>query len=508
MNLNEIPLLDRIPVNLFVLDRTTYRLLYVNQSTAETYSLNANIPEDYNYLEIHPESERSSVRQFLSGTTYQPVPDRIWHHIMSGGSLSAVGLTQRNAFYKGEEIILLVVTPISHLREREKLKEDTNRNQNEHALLESEEKFNQLADNVKELFWLRDLNTGQVLYKNPAYLNFFEGDSKSKNLSLSGMIERTHPEDLKSLLEILSCRDYARTDETSIRFYTNSGSLKWFMLKVQPVHNLKNIPERQVGIAYDVTTLKQAEVTLKTALNLEKKLNEMKSGFVSMASHEFRTPMTSIMISADLIRLYNKRMSDTEIIKHTSIIIRKVDNLRNLISKILNLSSIEKGKISFSFCHTDLTAVLKSWSEENMHLYMANHSIKCKFPTHSISAWLDPHLFVHAMDNLVSNSIKYSPPGTAICIKMIQKNERIIISIADHGFGISPDEHEFLFDPFYRSQGFTSISGTGLGLPFVKKITESHSGNIRLKSKVNKGTVFFIDLPQIKEYVPQMSISD
>lgn len=372
----------------------------------------------------------------------------------------------------------------------------TSRKNYENAMAESEEKFRQLADNINELCWLMEAPTGKVIYKNPAFVDFFGDNSSGESPSLDKMFTKTIAEDLPALKRLTDCSLTRLSREAEIRFVGKSGDTGWYVLKVKPVCSKKSNLHRYVGIAFEVTDLKQAEFKLKEALEVERKASEMKSVFVSMASHEFRTPLSSIKLSADLIRLYNKRMHEDDLLRHTSIITRKVKGLSNLIDKVLELSCIESGKISAEQKETDITTVLKSWLEEKQKNHLSNFKIKCISPEFPVRITLDSKLFLHVLDNLLSNSTKYSPSGTAICIKLVARDDRITVSIADHGVGIAPEEKDFLFDPFFRSSRVRHISGTGMGLPIVKKITESLNGKISVKSRVNRGTVFFIELPR------------
>ena len=619
---NEFSLLDTIPVEILVLQKTSLDVLFINQAGKVTYGLTEQGHEVVNYLSLHPEEEQAAVsRKINHGKAFS---SEQFHHYLASGTLMPVEIAVNSVSFGPCEVILVVARQTGHTKVREKYLSDqleyfreakrlaamgrwdynhekhefhisdtlypilgipcgasppglndffsyihdkdkrkvlknwnetirrekifqsehriitqngetrwvseiyktrmapggdplhttgivqdiTSRKKNENALAESEEKFRQLADNINELCWLTDVPSGKVIYKNPAFIDFFGDNTEEKSQSLESMFARTIKEDLPGLLRLADCSDTGKSGEAEIRFLNQSKQITWFVVKVRPVTTKKGSLCRHVGIAYDVTALKNAEYKLKEALEVERKMSEMKSGFVSMASHEFKTPLSNIMISADLIRQYNKKMPENDLKKHTSIIISKVESLSNLINKVLDLSCIESGKIPTEHRETDIAQVLRLWCEEKHRSHKPEYNIRCICPEYPVRLICDDHLLIHVLDNLLSNAVKYSPVGTSICIKLRISDLKIIISIADHGFGISPDEQDYLFDPFYRSSRTRQIPGTGMGLPVVKKITESLNGKIRVKSMLNKGTVFFIELPCIGAAVPALSISE
>ena len=363
----------------------------------------------------------------------------------------------------------------------------------ERTLVNSERKFRQLAENVNDLFWLREAASGQVIYTNPAYGSFLGKDRLSDKLRC--FIESTLPEDRDLLQTALSDLTSNEPAEMELRLLSHKNEVHWFRLKIQPVTGLDGVVVRQVGLATDITRMKNAEKTLKEALEMERKLGEMKSRFVSMASHEFRTPLASVIMAAETIENYRHKMDDDEIHRYVDRIKRNVEFLRDMISRVLNLSRIESGRMPLSPERTEMVAYLANWMGDYRIKHDLKHFLEFDFPKEEIFLDIDRQLFSQVIDNLVINARKYAHEHTTIRLAVSRNNRLVVISVADEGMGIPDKDQEFLFDPFFRASNANSINGTGLGLPFVKQIVERHGGTIRVSSRENVGTTFFVELP-------------
>jgi PAS domain S-box-containing protein len=370
-----------------------------------------------------------------------------------------------------------------------------NRIRFESALLESEERFRQLAENVNDIFWLRDTDTKRVLYQNPAFISFFRVKPEPEQVNLNCLIRATHEDDRQKVLDLLEDLTAVQPHEIEVRIYNANDTLHWFSMKVYPVKNTFGDIVRQVGIATDISGLKKAEVALKEALELEKKLGELKSNFVSMASHEFRTPLASVLMAADSLQRYRSRMTDVEMDKYLERIMRNVEFLRDIIGKVLNLSKIESGKIPFKPEKIGMRSFLTNWIEDYRLIRTVRHLLKFTPFIPEIEISIDTQLFKQAIENLVSNSIKYSAEGTVITISLHKTDDHLVISVADQGIGIPVTDFPYLFDPFFRSKIIENVHGTGLGLPIVKQIIELHNGRIYFESELHKGSAFYLELP-------------
>lgn len=249
----------------------------------------------------------------------------------------------------------------------------------------------------------------------------------------------------------------------------------------------------------EIAKQKNTEELLKDSLAKEKELNELKSRFISTTSHEFRTPLASVLSSTELLQKYGKKWSEDKFAEHVDRTKRAVEYLVKLLDDVLTISRTESGKINFSpelfdlklFCQEIIKEAASNVTEK--HKFIFEYKLKKK------EFNLDPKLLKFILLNLVVNALKYSPAGGEV--KLIvngdrQKKNNINFAISDKGIGIPEDEKPYIYDNFHRSRNSVDIPGTGLGLSIVKRSVELHHGTISLVSKLNVGTTFFVALPK------------
>ena len=241
--------------------------------------------------------------------------------------------------------------------------------------------------------------------------------------------------------------------------------------------------------------LEKALSDLDAALAKEKELNELKSRFVSMASHEFRTPLTTILSSVSLIKKYGKLNQVENQERHAVRIESAVENLIELLNDFLSLGKLEEGMIAANPEEFNLNVFVSEVLSEMSSITQNGQKINY---THSgpEAACLDKKLLKNILLNLTSNAIKFSQEGKTIDISSEIKGSTIKISVEDSGIGISKADQEHLFSRFFRGHNATNIQGTGLGLNIVSKYIELMNGSIEVDSEENKGTTFTVTFPQ------------
>ncbi|MDR3679966.1 MAG: PAS domain-containing sensor histidine kinase [Flavipsychrobacter sp.] len=238
--------------------------------------------------------------------------------------------------------------------------------------------------------------------------------------------------------------------------------------------------------------------SLSVALEKEKELNELKSRFVSMASHEFRTPLSTILSSAYLVNKYVTTEDQPKRDKHIQRIISSVHMLTDILNDFLSVGRIEEGKIQVRFIDFDIEQHINALLNELQTLLKTSQELKYVH-TGSRVINLDPSLLSHILMNLISNAIKFSPEASSIDIKTESGSEGIYLSVKDHGLGMSKADQEHLFERFFRSEAVTTIQGTGLGLHIVSKYTELMNGSIECVSEEFKGTEFIINFKPLNK---------
>jgi PAS domain S-box-containing protein len=254
------------------------------------------------------------------------------------------------------------------------------------------------------------------------------------------------------------------------------------------------VEERTKILKETMYELEASKEELSMALEKEKELNDMKSRFVSMASHEFRTPLSTILSSASLIGKYKITEEEDKRHKHVDRIKSAVSNMTLILNDFLSAGKLEEGKITINLVSiniaeyinesiTDLTNFLKKGQTVNY-----THQGNKEFVS-------DKQFLKNIMINLVSNSSKFSPENKSIDINTIVTNSELKITVKDNGIGIPVDEQKNLFERFFRAKNALNIQGTGLGLSIVAKYIEVLKGTITFESELNKGTIFYITLP-------------
>ncbi len=243
----------------------------------------------------------------------------------------------------------------------------------------------------------------------------------------------------------------------------------------------------------DITGRKQIEENLRRSLEQEKELSELKSRFVSMASHEFRTPLATVQSSSDLLIHYGDRLSEARKTEHLDKIQTQVKRLTGLLDDILTLSKADNVGLTLNPSLVNMGQFANEIVSEIRQI-APSHQVHFSV-TRNCSLMLDEKLMRQAIMNLLSNAIKYSPAGSNIYFNAFCGNKQLVLYIRDEGIGIPEEDQPRLFEVFHRAKNVGAIPGTGLGLAIVKQAVEAHNGTISYTSEVGKGTTFTLNLP-------------
>ncbi|MGF1538923.1 MAG: ATP-binding protein [Pleurocapsa sp.] len=250
-----------------------------------------------------------------------------------------------------------------------------------------------------------------------------------------------------------------------------------------------------VYIGRDITSRKQAEIEIRKALEQEKELRELKSGFISMASHEFRNPLSSILICAQTLA-DSENISRPEQEFYLQSIRDAALNMQSLLEDILILSKTEAGKQKYNPTKLNLMIFCRQIIQELESTYL-ERTIDLNIDNDFSQVYFDAKLLWHILTNLLSNALKYSPPSEPVELRVSFTEDRTkaIIEVCDRGMGIPQESQKHLFESFYRASNVGDIPGTGLGMSIVKKAVESHQGTIKVESEINVGTKVRVILP-------------
>lgn len=252
------------------------------------------------------------------------------------------------------------------------------------------------------------------------------------------------------------------------------------------------VEERTGSLRKTVTALREAKEEVSISLEKEKELNQMKSRFVSMASHEFRTPLSSVQLSASLIEKYAQPYENPQIAKHVHKIKNAVGNLTTILNDFLSLERLEAGRVEPAFQEFDLVKLAEEITEEMQMIAKQDQNIIYQHTGLESSVQLDLNLLKNCMINLINNAIKYSGEHTFIEFNTEISERQCIVTIRDNGIGIPDTDQKHLFQPFFRAHNTGSIPGTGLGLNIVLRYVGLMNGEVHFESKINQGTTFVL----------------
>ncbi len=252
------------------------------------------------------------------------------------------------------------------------------------------------------------------------------------------------------------------------------------------------------------THLMQMEEDLLIALEKERELGEMKSRFVTMASHEFRTPLSTILSSVFLLENYAGEEYDEFKTMHINRVKRSVKNMTEILNEFLSLSKLDEGKIKASYSYADIPECIEEIMDEMESVKKTGQQLHFSHSGDVNVLVFDKQILRNILINLISNGIKFSDKGDIIEVKSIIETDKLVLKVIDHGIGIPAEDQQYLFKRFFRANNALNIEGTGLGLNIVKKYVDLLKGDISFESKPGEGTSFTVTIPtasqsQVKE---------
>lgn len=368
------------------------------------------------------------------------------------------------------------------------------------ALLESEQRFQDIAENVDELFWIRAVGESRFLYMNSAYERITGKNRQSLYENPLSYLDFVLEEDRELLVE-LSSSDLAQNRSIEFRVKNKEGMVRWLLGRIFMVKDECGNALRRIGIASDITPQKEKELLLTRMLDREKELNQLRSQFVAFVSHEFRTPLTTIQSSIELMEHYLFRAEESKLsptiaskVKHhISVIHSKIRFFADLLTDTLTINQIEAGKISFRPCLMDVTAFSQKLLLEYFHDRPDGRKVESDIIGRPVPVAIDEKLMTRIFINLLSNAFKFSTDNPVLRLEF--EKRALKIDIIDRGIGIPEEDIPCLFNAFFRAGNVGKIAGTGLGLQITKQLVDLHGGAITVNSRQNVGTTMRIVLP-------------
>jgi PAS domain S-box-containing protein len=275
------------------------------------------------------------------------------------------------------------------------------------------------------------------------------------------------------------------------------GGLNWILINSSPVTYPGGAGVQAVVTTFtDISDRKRYEKILEEALQQEKRLSELKSRFVSVTSHEFRTPLAAILATTETLAHYRDRMDDRQIDMRFDKIRQQVDHMKSILEDVLQIAQIQAGYVQYNPVPVDLDELCSELVAEFRGRSDYHNRIIYTCPNPPVNASLDPRLMRQVISNLMSNALKYSPIEKPIRVELAHDEENITCRVSDEGIGIPLEDQKRLFEPFHRAGNVEAYPGTGLGLNITKEAVRAHGGSIAADSKLGAGTTMTVVIPR------------
>ena len=377
--------------------------------------------------------------------------------------------------------------------------EENNQNKNI-QLNEAKNMYRLLADNTVDLICLHNLDT-TFEYISPS-IKKLTGYTPEELIGEFPM-NFVHPKDLATIQKSYGSFITEKEDDNAhveARFKNKKGDYIWFEIKAKIVKEDGKPVSFQTS-ARDITQKKEVQYAMKKALAQERELNELRTNLVSTISHEFRTPMTTIRTSAELIEMYiegHNFIHSAQLQKRINTITEEIDRIVELMNAVLTISKHDAGKTNFKPIAFDLQQICLEVIETSYSHQMDGRKVQTHFEGDNFTVFADKNLMEYSLFNLLNNAFKYSEGSGDIVLNLKSTHNQIEIQIIDFGIGIPEKDIPKLFNTFFRASNTEGIQGTGLGLYIVKTFTNRNSGTIKVNSELGKGTQVSLHFPLFK----------
>jgi PAS domain S-box-containing protein len=366
----------------------------------------------------------------------------------------------------------------------------TERQLAEVALAQSEERYRAVVEHAEE----------GIIVAQDGFLRY----ANSKALTLTGrsveqaygtpFLDMVHADDRARVRDnyLKRLRGEPTENQYQIRALHADGSIRW--LQVSAVMIQWEGKPAALNLLADVTARRQMEEELRRNLERERELSELKTRFVAMTSHEFRTPLATILSSAELIEDHGERLPKAERTEVLGIIKNAVARMNEMISQVLLIGRTEAGLLEFRPAGADPSALCLALAHEALD-NRQRARLAFKYEGDAAPRMLDARLMRYILGNLISNAVKYSPSGSEITLTVACKDAHLVVGVTDRGIGIAPADQARLFDIFHRGANVGTVEGTGLGLSIVRQCVDLHGGSITVRSRLDAGSTFTFRLP-------------
>ena len=367
-------------------------------------------------------------------------------------------------------------------------------------LAESDQRFRQLADNIREVFWLTSINGDQIIYMSPAYEVLFARSRGSLEENPRDWAEAVHPDDRERVMTAFLATGLRGTFDEQYRIVRPDGSMRWIHARGTPIRNSRGEAYRIAGIAEDITDQKSVQEVSQRARDAAEAANHSKSEFLANMSHEIRTPMSAILGYADM--LMDPQLTPSDRLDHVHTIRRNADHLLKVLNDILDISKIEAGKLQVERIAanprqivTDVLSLMRVRAVEKGITVDVTYAGAIPRTIQT-----DPTRLRQILINLVGNAIKFTESGGVNLVVTLARDHpddsRLEFSVIDSGIGMTDEQMKQLFKPFEQADSSTTrrFGGTGLGLTICRRLAQMLGGDIAVQSRPGAGSKFVLTI--------------
>ena len=485
-------LFENNPVPMWAYDIKTQRILMVNASATLYYGISR---DEFSGLTIQDILPPEGVRESLETNCLHKTGP--WRYKRKDNSVLYTEIVSHDITLGGIESRIVAVYDVTERTKVEgylRLLESVITNANDAVLVTEAQSI--------------DAEGPCIVYVNEAFTTM-TGYTAEEVVGKTPRILQGPKTDRSELTRIREALLRQETIEVEIINYKRNGDEYWANFTIVPVEDKEGILTHFVAIQRDVTARKRQEEMIREklerqvkertwelneALSKEKELVELKSKFVAIASHEFRTPLATINFAANYMRDYLDKLQPSDIVKKLESIEKQVKHMTFLLDDVLTLGKSESGKTTVVARKIDIHDFFKKIVEEVLYSTKSTHTVMFTFDSELREVKIDEKLLRNVFINLLSNAIKFSPESSEVSLSVRAENNQLRISVRDKGVGIPANEFDKIFDPFHRGSNAGAIQGSGLGLSIVKKAVELLEGELNFKSEIGKGSEFTVDL--------------
>jgi len=343
--------------------------------------------------------------------------------------------------------------------------------------------------------FLKNKSTRKINYD----LNLFGITKTNKEFPVEIGLNPFSFEDKTYILALIIDITYRKKVEKKIKILQADLEHKIENRTVELNNTIKQLKKVNLNYKAEIKKRIDAENKIKTALQKEIELNELKTKFLSMVSHEFKTPLSGILTSSMLLKKYTLSEQQDKRDKHIDTITKKINYLNNILNDFLSIEMLDSSNVKYKFTTFNLSKVIDEVVYNANMLLKSGQRIIVSPNIENYQLYQDEKILELILSNLLYNSIKYSPENTNITLEVSQNKRNTIFKLIDEGIGIPEKDQKHIFNRYFRAENVLNTQGTGIGLNIVKNHLENLNGNIHFTSKENKGSVFIIELPINKE---------